>query len=77
MSSKINSPIDLNIMDFRQMFGAEELSGCLNSFYDAGVKNDVLALLYEANKRNVVAVKTPIGLTQRTSINEKVMQGDV
>ena len=41
MSSKNNSPIDLNIMDFRQMFDAEELSGWLNSFYDAGVKNDV------------------------------------
>ena len=59
------------------MFDAEELSVCLNSFYDAGVKDDVLALLYEANKRYVIAVKTPNGLTKRTSINEKVMQGDV
>ena len=77
MGSKNNPPIDLNIMDFRQMFDAEELPVCLNSYYDAGVKNDILALLYEANRKNVIAVKTPNGLTQRTSIYEKVMQGDV
>ena len=63
LSSKNKQPIDLNIMDFRQMFDAEELSVCLNSFYDAGVQNDLLPLLYEANRQNVIAVKTPNGIT--------------
>ena len=33
MSTKKKNPIDLNIMDFKQMFDAEELPTVLNSFY--------------------------------------------
>ena len=44
MSSKKKESIDLNIMDFKQMFDAEELTTILNSFYEAGVKDDMLAL---------------------------------
>ena len=77
LSSKKKQPIDLSILDFRQMFDAEELSICLNSLYEAGIKDDTLALIYEANKRNVICVKTPNGLTKNASICEKIMQGDV
>ena len=58
-SSKKKMPIDLNVMDFRQMFDAEEVSVCLNAFYEAGITDDIFALLYEANKTNVISVKTP------------------
>jgi hypothetical protein len=37
--------------------------------------NDKLALIYKANEENKVAVKTPVGLTSRTSIPTIVMQG--
>ena len=36
-----------------------------------------MALLYEANRENVIAVKTPNGITQKAIIQEKIMQGDV
>ena len=45
LSSNKKKPIDLNIMDFRQMFDAEELPTVLNAFYDAGVKDDLFAVL--------------------------------
>jgi hypothetical protein len=64
-------------MDFSQMFDAEDISICLNALYDSGVKDDTFALIYEANKTNVISVKTPNGLTETTTIHEKVMQGDV
>ena len=74
LSSKKKKPIDLNVMDFSQMFDAEDISICLNALYEAGIKDDTFALIYEANKTNVIAVKTPNGITEKRSIYEKVMQ---
>ena len=77
LSSKKKNPIDLNVIDFSQMFDAEDLSICLNSLYEAGVKDDNIVMIYEANKTNVISVKTPNGITDKTTIYEKIMQGDV
>ena len=77
MSSKNKEPVDLNIMDFKQMFDAEELPSVLNAMYESGVKNDMLALLKEANEIVKFAVKTPNGTTEQRTINNKIMQGDV
>ena len=32
-------------MDYRQMFDAEEVPTTLNAFYEAGVKDDIFALI--------------------------------
>ena len=56
---------------------AEELSVCLNAMYDANIQDDMLALIFEANKTTVFAVKTPDGLTRSATIVNKVLQGDV
>ena len=77
LSSKKKKSIDLNVMDFSQMFDAEDVSICLNSLYEAGVKDDTLVMIYEANKSNVISVKTPNGITDKRTIHEKIMQGDV
>ena len=74
ISSKKKEPIDQNIMDFKQMFDVEELTTVLNSFYEAGVKGDMLALTYGANKNITFAIKTPSGLTEKTIIRNKIMQ---
>ena len=37
MSSVNKEPIDLSIMDFKQMFDSEELITCLNALHDAGI----------------------------------------
>ena len=55
---------------------AKELSICLNSLYEAGIKHDTFALIYEAHKNNVIYVKTPNG-PECANICEKIMQGDV
>ena len=76
-SSKRKHPIDLNIMDFKQMFDSEELEICMNSLYEANIQNDLFALIYQANKTNFFSVKTPGGLTKVEEIKNKVLQGDV
>ena len=77
LAQQKNPPIDLNLMDYQQMFDAEEIQVCLNSLYKAGIQNDILALIYEANHEHVIALKTPNGVTQTGTLNNKVMQGDV
>jgi hypothetical protein len=77
LGSKKKAPIDLNIMDYKQMFDSEESSICLNSLYEAGVKDDIFALIAETNKSATFAIKTPSGITHKSSIYNKIMQGDV
>ena len=76
-SSVKKEPIDLNVMDFKQMFDAEELSVCLNALYDANIQDEMLALIYEANTTTIFAVKTPNQTTRYAKIVVKVLQGDV
>ena len=77
MSSKKKPPIDLNIMDFKQMFDGEELKSVFNAFFEAGVKDDMFSIINEANETVKFAVKTPTGLTEDRIIRNKIMQGDV
>ena len=48
----------------------------VNDLFEAGVKDDKLALLYEINKTNKVAVNTPDGLSERKSVENIICQGD-
>ena len=77
LSSVNKAPIDLTVMDYRQMFDAEDVFISLNALYEAGVKDDILALIYESNRETVVSVKTPNGITKSGIIRNKIMQGDV
>ena len=75
MQSKRN--IEILIYDYRQCFDSLWLEECINDLFDAGIQNDHLPLIFEANKTNQVAVKTPFGLTNRKSVERIVMQGEV
>ena len=69
--------VDIQILDYRQCFDYMWMEECVNDMYDYGVRNPNLAMIYEANKVNNVAVMTPNGLTERTKIEKIVMQGEV
>ena len=77
LSSVKKAPVDLTVMDYRQMFDAEEVFVSLNALYEAGVQDEIFALINESNRENVVSVKTPNGVTKCGVISEKIMQGDV
>ena len=68
LSSVKKPPIDLCVMDYKQMFDLEEGEICLNALYEAGVQDDIFALISEANESNVIAVKTHNGITKRRVI---------
>ena len=46
LSSVKKSPVDLTVMDYKQIFDAEEVFISLNALYEAGVQNEVFALIY-------------------------------
>ena len=70
--------IDIQIYDLVKAFDAMWLEESLNDVYDTlpeDKRNDQLALLYESNKVNMVAVKTGAGVTDRTNNPCIVQQG--
>ena len=77
LSTVKKSPIDLSIMDYRQMFDCEDAEICLDALYEAGVQNHIFAVITEANRENLISVKTPNGRTEKDFIRNKIMQGDV
>ena len=77
LRKKSSKSIDIMVLDYKQMFDSECLYECMNDLYEAGVKDDIFALIYEANRVNNVAVQTPHGISRREKFEEIVMQGDV
>ena len=70
--------IDIQIYDLQKAFDALWLEDCLNDVIDVlpeESRNDKISLLYETNKKNMVAVKTPHGITERVDIPKIVQQG--
>ena len=64
-------------MDFKQMFVAKKLPVVLNALYESVGPNYMFSFLNKANKSVTFAVKAPAGLTEQTSIVNKIMQGDM
>ena len=77
LSSKSKTPVDVHIYDYKQCFDGLWLQECLNDVYSAGIKDDKFALLYNINRSVNVAVKTPVGITSRSTIYNAITQGDV
>ena len=70
--------IDVQIYDLIKAFDNLWLEDTINDKYENTEKtlqNDKLALLYRASERNSVAVKTPVGLTNRIYMTNIVQQG--
>ena len=70
LSKKSNKSIDIMVLDYKQMFDSECLFECMNDLFEAGVKDDIFALIHESNRINQVAVQTPHGLSRRERFSE-------
>ena len=77
LNKKSKHPVDLMVLDYKQMFASECLFECMNDLYEAGVKDNIFSLIYESNRRSYVAVHTPHGISRRESFEDLVIQGDV
>ena len=71
-------PIDIQIYDIVKAFDILWLEDCMNDLIDtipASQQDDKMALLYEGNQHNMVAINTAVGQTERVDIERIVMQG--
>ena len=50
LSSVKKAPVDLTVMDYRQMFDAEEVFIGLKALYEAGVQDDIFALINKSDR---------------------------
>ena len=69
--------IDINLYDLAKCFDAMWWQETMNDLWDVGVKNDKFALMAKMNQKCKIAVKTPVGLTERFEAHEIEMQGTV
>ena len=63
--------------DFKQAFDSLWLEECIQSLKRLGVKEEMLALIYEMNAKATVVVRTPIGNAKPFQINSIVKQGTI
>ena len=74
LSKKSKHPIDVMVLDCKQMFDSEYLFECMNDVFEAGVDDNIFAQLYEANRENFVALNTPHVISKREVFKDVVMQ---
>ena len=74
---KENKDIDMNLYDIAQCFDAMWFQETMNDLWDVGVQDDKFALVGEMNRSCQIAVKTPVGITDRFTMEEIEMQGSV
>ena len=67
----------IHIYDYKQCFDSLGLEESLNDFFDGGLRNDKLSLLYNINRNVKVVVKTPTGKTEKGNIYNVITQGDI
>ena len=72
-----SKPIQVQVMDIQKCFDKLWLEATINSLYNAGLKNDILNLLYIENKNANVAIKVNDKLSRRISVKNVIMQGTV
>ena len=70
--------IDIQIYDLEKAFDALWLDECFNDLFDTLSEehsDEKIALLYETNRNNLVAVNTAVGITDRVNMPKIVQQG--
>ena len=70
--------MDIQIYDVEKCFNALWLEDCMLDLFDTlppEARDDKLALVYQTNTENFVAVNTAVGQTERVNMRNIVMQG--
>ena len=61
LAKYLNKELLTTFYDIAKCFDSLWLEDCINSFWDLGVKDDTLFLIYLINTEASVAIKTPMG----------------
>ena len=75
--NKHSKDIDIQIFDVTKCFDKLEFTNTAIDLFKAGVQDDKFLIVTNSNRTNNVAIKTPLGKTKRTRLNNVEMQGTV
>ena len=70
-------PCDIGVYDIEKAFDSLWAQECINDLFDAGCRDDKLALIQLGTRNAQVAINISEGLTKRTNISNIIMQGTV
>ena len=77
LKRKEAEPIDVQIVYIKQCFDALWPEECLSDWFQYGIQDHTINILYDSSLNTLLAIRTPVGLTERKNVNKTVMQGDV
>ena len=69
--------VDMNLYDLAKCFDAMWHQETMNDLWDVGVQDDRFSLISEMNKKCQIAIKTPVGISERFIMEQIEMQGTV
>ena len=75
MNHKLN--VDLTLYDLEKCFDSQWHSETMNDLWDVGITDDRFSLISEMNRKCNIAVKTPVGMSDRFVLSDIEMQGTV
>ena len=70
-----NLEVDINLYDIAKCFDSMWYEETMNDLWDTGIKNDKFAVIAKMNETCNIAVKTPVGVTERFKMDKIEMQG--
>ena len=70
-----NLEIEINLYDLAKCFDSMWYQETMNDLWDTGVQDNKFALVAKMNDRCNIAIKTPIGITDRFQLDQIEMQG--
>ena len=70
-------PNVLQIDNYSQMFDSIKLKQAISDKFEYGLDDDNLSLIYQANTEIFMAVDTPGGISERQTLENIVLHGDI
>ena len=67
--------IDINLYDIAKCFDSMWYEETMNDLWDTGIQDDKFAVIAKLNEKCKIAVKTPVGVTERFQLEKIEMQG--
>ena len=73
----LNKPLYIEFIDLIKAFDKMILKNVLNDLWNAEVRGRIWRNIYHINKKAILKIKTPMGLTEECEIGETLKQGSV
>ena len=76
LSRSKSVPIVIQQFDYRQMIDSMDKEEACDDIYDYGIDDDHLTLIHDANKKDIICVKTNYGMSKEYQLTNQIMEGD-